>query len=76
MPGKTIKLENEFKLAKALDEIYVLLRRTNKYIDDTMPWALAKDETKKDRLATVLYNLVVSYQILSYRIRTIYPWYI
>ena len=58
MPGKTIKLENEFKLAKALDEIYVLLRRTNKYIDDTMPWALAKDETKKDRLATVLYNLV------------------
>ena len=58
MPGKTIKLENEFKLSKALDEIYVLLRRTNKYIDDTMPWALAKDETKKDRLATVLYNLV------------------
>ena len=58
MPEKTIKLENEFKLAKALDEIYVLLRRTNKYIDDTMPWALAKDETKKDRLATVLYNLV------------------
>ena len=58
MPGKTIKLENEFKLAKALDKIYVLLRRTNKYIDDTMPWALAKDETKKDRLATVLYNLV------------------
>ena len=58
MPEKTIKLENEFKLAKALDEIYVLLRRTNKYIDDTMPWALAKDETKKDRLATVLYNLI------------------
>ncbi|WP_295091110.1 methionine--tRNA ligase [uncultured Catenibacterium sp.] len=58
MPGKTIKLENEFKLAKALDEIYVLLRRTNKYIDDTMPWALAKDETKKNRLATVLYNLI------------------
>ena len=37
---------------------FVLLRRTNKYIDDTMPWALAKDESKKDRLATVLYNLI------------------
>ena len=37
-----------------------LLRRTNKYIDETMPWALAKDETKKDRLATVLYNLIES----------------
>ena len=58
MPGKTIQLENEYKMSKALDEIYVLLRRTNKYIDDTMPWALAKDETKKDRLATVLYNLI------------------
>ena len=58
MPEKTIQLENEYKMSKALDEIYVLLRRTNKYIDDTMPWALAKDETKKDRLATVLYNLI------------------
>lgn len=58
MPEKVIKLENEFKISKAIDEIYVLLRRTNKYIDDTMPWALAKDETKKDRLATVLYNLI------------------
>jgi methionyl-tRNA synthetase len=57
MPGKVINYMNEFKTAKALEEIFVLLRRTNKYIDDTMPWALAKDETKKDRLATVLYNL-------------------
>jgi len=58
MPGKVQTFMDEFKASKALDEIFVLLRRTNKYIDDTMPWALAKDETKKDRLATVLYNLI------------------
>ncbi len=58
MPSKVQSLMDEFKASKALDEIFVLLRRTNKYIDDTMPWALAKDETKKDRLATVLYNLI------------------
>ena len=58
MPHKVQSFMDEFKASKALDEIFVLLRRTNKYIDDTMPWALAKDETKKDRLATVLYNLI------------------
>ena len=58
MPKKVQSLMDEFKASKALDEIFVLLRRTNKYIDDTMPWALAKDETKRDRLATVLYNLI------------------
>ena len=58
MPKKVQAYVDEFKASKALDEIFVLLRRTNKYIDDTMPWALAKDESKKDRLATVLYNLI------------------
>ncbi len=58
MPSKVQTLMDEYKASKALDEIFVLLRRTNKYIDDTMPWALAKDETKRDRLATVLYNLL------------------
>ena len=58
MPHKVQAYMDEFKASKALDEIFVLLRRTNKYIDDTMPWALAKDETKRDRLATVLYNLI------------------
>lgn len=58
MPQKVQSLMDEFKASKALDEIFVLLRRTNKYIDDTMPWALAKEEDKKDRLATVLYNLI------------------
>jgi methionyl-tRNA synthetase len=58
MPQKVQTLMDEYKASKALDEIFVLLRRTNKYIDDTMPWALAKEEGKKDRLATVLYNLI------------------
>ena len=58
MPKKVQAYMDEFKASKALDEIFVLLRRTNKYIDDTMTWALAKDESKKDRLATVLYNLI------------------
>lgn len=60
MPKKAIAKMDEYKAANALDEIFNLLRRTNKYIDETMPWALAKDETKKDRLATVLYNLIES----------------
>ncbi len=49
---------NDFKVADALFEIFSVFRRANKYIDETMPWALAKDESKKARLATVLYNLV------------------
>ena len=51
---------DEFKISDALFEIFTVFRRANKYIDETMPWALAKDESKKDRLATVLYNLVES----------------
>ncbi len=47
-------------MADALTEIFALSTRCNKYIDETMPWALAKDPRKKDRLATVLYNLVES----------------
>ncbi len=46
------------RVADAITEIFTLFKRCNKYIDETMPWALAKDETKKDRLSTVLYNLV------------------
>ncbi len=51
---------DELRVADAISEIFALFKRCNKYIDETMPWALAKDETKKDRLATVLYNLVES----------------
>ncbi len=49
---------NELRVADAITEIFQLFRRCNRYIDETMPWVLAKDEEKKDRLATVLYNLV------------------
>ncbi len=51
------KMEN-LRVADAITEIFNLFKRCNKYIDETMPWALAKDEAKKDRLAEVLYNLV------------------
>ena len=49
---------NELRVADAITEIFNIFRRCNKYIDETMPWSLAKDEAQKDRLATVLYNLV------------------
>ena len=48
----------ELRVADAITEIFALFKRCNKYIDETMPWVLAKDESKKDRLAEVLYNLV------------------
>ena len=51
---------DELRVADAITEIFVLFKRCNKYIDETMPWALAKDEAKKDRLETVLYNLIAS----------------
>jgi len=54
---------NEYKISEALDDIFELLRRSNKYIDETCPWVLAKDETKADRLKTVLYNLLESIRI-------------
>ncbi len=50
-------------VADAITEVFSLFKRCNKYIDETMPWALAKDETKQDRLAEVLYNLVESITI-------------
>ena len=54
---------DKLRVADAITEIFGIFKRSNKYIDETMPWALAKDETKKDRLATVLYNLVESITI-------------
>ena len=59
LPKVTKKME-ELRVADALTEIFAMFKRCNKYIDETMPWALAKDSAKKDRLATVLYNLVES----------------
>ncbi len=56
---------NELKVGEALQEIFDVLRKCNKYIDDTMPWSLAKDETKKERLGAVLYNLLESIRICA-----------
>ena len=54
---------DELRIADAISEIFTLFRRANKYIDETMPWALAKDEAKKGRLGDVLYNLAEAIQI-------------
>ena len=58
LPARVEARMNELKVADAMDEIFALLRRANKYIDETAPWALAKDAEKRDRLGTVLYNLL------------------
>ena len=58
IPGKVDAKMEKLRVADAITEVFTLFKRCNKYIDETMPWALAKDETKQDRLATVLYNLV------------------
>jgi methionyl-tRNA synthetase len=58
VPGKVAAKMEKLRVADAMTEVFALFKRCNKYIDETMPWALAKDEEKKDRLATVLYNLV------------------
>ena len=58
IPKKVEAKMEKLRVADAMTEVFTLFKRLNKYIDETMPWALAKDEAKKDRLATVLYNLV------------------
>ena len=59
-PSKVEEKMNSFKTMEALDEIFEIFRRSNKYIDETTPWILAKDENKQERLKTVLYNLLES----------------
>ena len=72
-PANVQKKMDELRVADAIDEIFALLRRSNKYIDETMPWALGKDETKKDRLATVLYNLLESIRIAAILLESYLP---
>ena len=60
---KVSKKMDELRVGEALQEIFDVLRKCNKYIDDTTPWILAKDESKKERLGTVLYNLLESIRI-------------
>lgn len=64
---------DELKVADAMDEIFTLLRRSNKYIDETTPWVLGKDETKKERLATVLYNLLESIRYAAVLLKPYLP---
>ena len=73
LPARVEKCMNDLKVQDAIDEIIAVLRRCNKYIDETMPWALAKDEAKKDRLATVLYNLLEGIRIAAIILRSYLP---
>jgi len=57
-PTKVTEKMDELRVAEAIDLIFDIFRRCNKYIDETTPWILAKDESKQDRLKTVLYNLL------------------
>ena len=62
-PGKVVAKMEKLRVADAMTEIFTLFKRCNKYIDETMPWALAKEPEKKERLEQVLYNLVESITI-------------
>ena len=73
MPGKVEAKMNELKVADAIDEIFVLLRRANKYIDETAPWALAKDQANHGRLGTVLYNLLESIRFAAIALESFLP---
>ena len=64
---------DKFRIADSLDNILEVYRRCNKYIDETMPWVLAKDENKKERLNTVLYNLVESIRIATVLLQAYLP---
>lgn len=64
---------NEFKVSDAIEDVMTLARRSNKYIDETTPWSLAKDETKKERLGAVLYNLIESIRYIAVMLTPIMP---
>ncbi|MFO7612639.1 MAG: methionine--tRNA ligase [Clostridia bacterium] len=63
----------ELRVSDAIDEIFTLLRRSNKYIDETSPWLLGKDEARKGRLATVLYNLLESIRFAAVLLQPFMP---
>ncbi len=72
-PDKVEALLDKLQFSTALTEIWKAVSRTNKYIDETMPWALAKDETKKGRLASVMHHLAESIRIISILIEPFMP---
>lgn len=71
--AKEEKAFDEFRISDAVGAVLSAAKRSNKYIDETAPWALAKDETKKNRLATVLYNLIESIRIIAVEISPFMP---
>jgi len=64
---------NKLEIGAALDEIFEVLRRSNKYIDETTPWILAKDETEKEKLETVIYNLLESIRVCAVELKPFMP---
>ena len=64
---------NEFKISDAIEDVMNLARRSNKYIDETTPWTLAKDESQKERLGAVLYNLIESIRYIAVMLMPIMP---
>ncbi len=70
---KTDVLIDKLEISKVLEEIFDVLRASNKYIDDTTPWALAKDEKEKDRLATILYNILEAIRVTNILLRPFMP---
>jgi len=72
-PDKIMVKMDDLKVADSIDAIWTLLRRSNKYIDETMPWVLAKDEASKPRLGTVLYNLLESIRMCSVMLKPFMP---
>lgn len=73
LDGKVDNDMDHLEIGKALDKIFDLLRRSNKYIDETTPWVLAKDENEKDKLETVIYNLLESIRVSAVELEPFMP---
>lgn len=73
LPGRVDAMMSEWKVSEALTEIWQYIGMLNKYIDITMPWALAKDEAKKERLGSVMYHLAEGLRIVSVLIESVMP---
>lgn len=73
VPIRVEGIMNKLRISDAVDEVWRLIARANKYIDETMPWVLAKDEANKERLAGVLYNLSEAIRIISILIKSFLP---
>ena len=73
LPSEVDKAMEKLEIGNAIDKIFDVLRKSNKYIDDTTPWSLAKDDTNKERLETVLYNLLESIKICGSELMPFLP---